>query len=256
MRTVMKSGKHVWLAGMILMCGVVNGASSGGPVVVELFESQGCSSCPPSERVMSRLKQEFGESVLLLTFHVDYWDYLGWKDAFSDPRNTERQKMYGRAFAQDSIYTPEMVIGGESGFNGSDLGQAQQEIRERLSSERPLLQVSLSPKTSHVGILSVHLPKELASGAREMLAVMIEDAQAVQVLRGENRGVTMSGQFAVRSIVMMPAPSNGLSRVRLTLPSDANSDRVHVAVLVRGDSSKILSAASVPWTAEESKLHS
>jgi len=66
----------------------------------------------------------------------------------------------------------------------------------------------------------------------------------------------MSGQFAVRSIVMMPVPSLGLSRVMLTLPSDANSDRVRVAVLVRGDSPKILSAASVPWTAKESKIHS
>src|SRR5579863_10517778 len=106
----MKSGKHVWAAIMILICGSAGWAASGGPVVVELFESQGCSSCPPSERVMSRLKQEFEDSVLLMTFHVDYWDYLGWKDTFSDPRNTERQKMYGRAFAQDSIYTPEMVI--------------------------------------------------------------------------------------------------------------------------------------------------
>ena len=87
---------------------------SAPPVVVELFESQGCSSCPPSERTMSRLKQEFGDSVILLTFHVDYWDSLGWKDTFSDGAYTERQKMYAHAFAQDSIYTPEMVVGGRS----------------------------------------------------------------------------------------------------------------------------------------------
>src|SRR5471030_2896515 len=112
-----------WLRSSIIGCLLLQSATGwtagNSPVVVELFESQGCSSCPPSERTVDSLAKEFGESVIFLVFHVDYWDYLGWKDVFSDARYTERQKMYGRAFAQDSIYTPEMVIGGEVGFNGA-----------------------------------------------------------------------------------------------------------------------------------------
>src|SRR5690242_12165949 len=94
-------------------------AMDRSPVVVELFESQGCSSCPPAEKVMEKLEQAFGNAILPLIHHVDYWDQLGWKDTFSDSRATERQKRYGRLFQQDSIYTPEMVIQGEVGFVGS-----------------------------------------------------------------------------------------------------------------------------------------
>src|SRR6266700_2352979 len=109
----------------VILFAAVKGWSAGpSPIVVELFESQGCSSCPPAERVMADLQREFGTSVLLLTYHVDYWDYLGWKDTFSDHPYTNRQKLYARAFGQDSIYTPEMVVQGETGCNGADQGTA------------------------------------------------------------------------------------------------------------------------------------
>src|SRR5437016_5783549 len=88
------------------------GAMPTTPVVVELFESEGCSSCPPAERVMQTLEKDFGPSIVLLTYHVHYWDYLGWKDPFSDSKYTDLQNEYARTFRQDSVYTPEMVVQG------------------------------------------------------------------------------------------------------------------------------------------------
>jgi hypothetical protein len=208
------------------------------PVVVELFESQGCSSCPPSEGVMKALAKEFGPSVILLTFHVDYWDYLGWKDTFSDPRWTERQKYYGQAFQQDSIYTPEMVVQGESGFVGSNLSRARSEVQRRVSAGR--LAFSLKAARGAEGIhVTAQFPPDLAAKAGRLTLVRVENSAYVQVLRGENRGETMSGDFAVRDIAIMPAPHEGRSAQILHATS---SGPTRVAVLVADSRDAIIAA--------------
>src|SRR5262249_37296652 len=127
--------KRILPLGVVLAQSLAAPARATAPVAVELFESQGCSSCPPAERTMEKLEQEFGPGVLLMTFHVHYWDHLGWKDTFSDSRFTDRQNAYARSFNQDTVYTPEMVINGEVGFTGSDDSRARREIRQRLDSQ-------------------------------------------------------------------------------------------------------------------------
>jgi len=196
---------------------------------------------------MSELKQEFGDSVILLTFHVDYWDSLGWKDTFSDPRWTERQKMYGQAFSQSSIYTPEMVIDGDVGFNGADGRRAQDEVSSRLSTRKGSLDLALIAKSAKSIELSIHLTPELAKLAKELLAVIVEDDSPVYVRRGENRGETMSGDFAVRAMRSVSVGSGGQAHVVLALPSGVDPARSRVAILVRGESPKIISAQSIPW---------
>src|SRR5579859_3352081 len=93
-----------------------------GPLLVELFTSQGCSSCPPAERLLNGwgMEQFRAGRIIPLAFHVDYWDYLGWKDPFSQRSFTERQSRYAQALHSDSIYTPQMVVAGKVGFVGSD----------------------------------------------------------------------------------------------------------------------------------------
>jgi hypothetical protein len=218
-------------------------AVTPSPVVIELFESQGCSSCPPAERVMQKLRETFGTDVILLTFHVDYWDYLGWKDTFSDSRFTERQKAYGRAFGQDSIYTPEMVIQGERGFVGSDLPRAISEIRARQIEPRPPLNVHIVPLSSSRAQVTAQLPPSLVSSAEEITVVVYENAEPIHVLRGENRGETMSGDFAVRTILKKPVSSSKSTTFDVEIDPHWNRAKLRVAVLVRGDSSKIIAAA-------------
>ena len=84
----------------------------GAPVGIELFPSQGCSSCPPADAVLGSLARR--PDIVALSFHVDYWNYLGWKDPFSSPETTARQRLYGHALHQESIYTPEMVVDGRA----------------------------------------------------------------------------------------------------------------------------------------------
>jgi len=247
MTSMIRPYLYTSMACLSLFLGGEGWARTSVPIVVELFESQGCSSCPPSERVMASLRNDFGDSVILLTFHVDYWDNLGWKDAFSDPHWTERQKMYGRAFSQDSIYTPEMVIDGEVGFNGADGRRAEEEVHSRLSSSKGPVHLTLSPKSATTTQLSVRLSPELVEGSNELLVVIVEDASPVHVLRGENRGETMTGNFAVRGLKSIPFSSKALAVTTLALPPGADPARTRVGVLVRGNTSRFLSAQMVPW---------
>ena len=93
-------------------------AQQAGPVVLELYTSQGCSSCPPADALFAHLAQR--DDVIALALHVDYWDYLGWKDAFARPRHTARQKAYAKAARSRTIFTPEMIVQGEDRVKGHD----------------------------------------------------------------------------------------------------------------------------------------
>lgn len=106
-------------------------AQSRAPVVVELFTSEGCSSCPPADALLMRLARGVPDvDVIPLSEHVDYWNSLGWKDPFSAQLFSARQQDYGRLFRLESVYTPQMVVNGEVQFNGSDRTRAEQEIRK------------------------------------------------------------------------------------------------------------------------------
>src|SRR5579863_2761125 len=230
--------RSVFIGIVGLLAGAVSwaGTPATGPVVVELFESQGCSSCPPAESLMKELQQKYGSGVILLTFHVDYWDNLGWKDTFSDARYTERQRFYAEAFNQSSMYTPEMVVQGESGFVGSDGRQAQSEINSRLAQARPLFTLTAHSTSggSHTVDIQVQLPAELARATQRLTVVLYENAPSVKVLRGENRGETMGGDFAVRDIKEMPAPQNGHSSINLSLQNISDPTHAGIVVLVQG----------------------
>lgn len=185
---------------------------------------------------MDALQKEFGSSVALLTFHVDYWDHLGWKDPFSSPEFTERQKMYGQAFNQSSIYTPEIVIQGKAGFVGSDLRAARRVIQEELRQQRSSVDVRLKPsgKATEVGL---KLAADVAGAAKTAEIILFENAPAVAVLRGENAGVTMSGRYAVRSVQRIPL-SAGQGRTTVTVPSQGGG-----VSLIRGESGAILATS-------------
>src|SRR5215218_8363456 len=101
------------------------------PVLVELFTSEGCSSCPPADKNLTFLENQQPvrqAEIITLAFHVDYWDRLGWKDRFSSPLFSRRQEIYSEALKLDSSYTPQMIVDGETEFVGSDSGKAAKEI--------------------------------------------------------------------------------------------------------------------------------
>ena len=177
------------------------------PVLVELFTSEGCSSCPPADALLLKLDRTQpvpGALVIPLSEHVDYWDHLGWRDPFSSPVFSRRQEGYGQRFHLPSVYTPEAVIDGNTEALGSDTRQVQDAIRQSLKTDK--LQVRVSPVFRNVhGVPVVHAQVDASGkpadrGAQVRLA-LAESAVVSDVLRGENSGRKLDHVAVVRSLL-------------------------------------------------------
>ncbi len=125
--------KSTATAALIAMISATSVGAEGGPVVVELFTSQGCSSCPPADALMHELAKR--DDVIGLALHVDYWDYIGWKDEFADPSHTERQRGYARQGGRTMIYTPQLVINGQEDVVGAKGRELSRLIDDYLSAK-------------------------------------------------------------------------------------------------------------------------
>lgn len=179
------------IAGWIALAGAAHAAET---VVVELFTSQGCSSCPPADRILGELAQE--ENVIALGFHVDYWDYLGWKDEFASAEHTERQRAYARAMGERAVYTPQMVVGGIDHVVGSRGMKVAKLIQKH--AERPMpVTVQLERNGDTVTVR--------ASSSESIPAVVVQLAtyspkETVDIRRGENGGRKLTYHNVVRKI--------------------------------------------------------
>ncbi len=212
--------------------------------VVELFTSQGCSSCPPADRILAELSREDG--VLALAWHVDYWDYIGWKDTLALPESTARQRAYALQFNATSVYTPQAVVNGAAGFIGSH----EAELRSALSAT-PLaltgLEITRSPRSITVGLPAIAAP------AGDMLVELIyfEPETAVEITRGENAGKTAQYHNAVRGMTVLGLWSGEARRIEMPLSEmDAHAAK-GCAVIIRaldgeGRPHRILGAALLP----------
>jgi hypothetical protein len=162
------------------------------PVVVELFTSQGCSSCPPADSFLGRLTDR--RDVLPLAFHVDYWDYIGWKDPFASKDSTERQYSYGHALGLNMVYTPQMVIGGIHDVVGSNEDSVTQVIAA--DANRPKLKLSVVRDDK--GAYKVEIPAGTANAPATVWLALFDHAHKTQVQRGENSGATLTEYNIVR----------------------------------------------------------
>jgi hypothetical protein len=169
--------------------------SAEGPVVLELFTSQGCSSCPPAERLLSKLAAAgaLGDrAVAPLAFHVDYWNDLGWADPFSLPAWTERQHQYARALKDDRVYTPELVIGGAAGVVGSNTAAVAEAIQR---APRPALLAATAAWSAESVAVTATAPADA-----DVWVAVWEGRTTTQVTRGENAGETMGSDRVVRRL--------------------------------------------------------
>ncbi|MEM9863798.1 MAG: DUF1223 domain-containing protein, partial [Myxococcota bacterium] len=159
-------------------------ATSGGrPVaLVELFTSEGCSSCPPADEVLRGLD---GEGIIPLSFHVDYWNRLGWRDPFSDAAFTERQRAYARVFDEGRVYTPQAVVNGRFGLVGSRAAALRARIREASRLTGATVELSLHRDGRE---LEVSHEVEGASAQAAVHLALVESQLETNVRRGENRG--------------------------------------------------------------------
>jgi hypothetical protein len=178
------------------------------PVVVELFTSEGCSSCPPADRVLARLAADQpvpAAQTIVLSEHVDYWNRLGWRDPFSSEAFSARQRAYdGAVFRSGQVYTPQMVIGGQLQVVGSDYPAVVDAIRQVAAQPQPFsVTLALNADPSGIG---VHVAAAPASGTAitrnvEVIVALVEDGLTREVLAGENGGKTLSHAGVVRTLM-------------------------------------------------------
>jgi hypothetical protein len=211
------------------------------PALIELFTSQGCSSCPPAEAVLNTWGMELFNSgkALPLAFHVDYWDNLGWKDPFSSALFTARQSMYAKSLGDPSLYTPEMVVEGRVGFVGSDLSRAQKEISLPAN---PSANVAFACRLASHSVTvktTASFPSANTAGpglSPGFYAVVFENGLSTDVTGGENQGRHLTENFVVRNLKELEtSENNGVFIGQVVVPLEPNwvQSRLGVAVFAQ-----------------------
>jgi hypothetical protein len=169
------------------------------PVVVELFTSQGCSSCPPADRLLGELSRR--PDVIALSVHVDYWDYIGWKDPFATAASTARQHSYAQALRQRYVYTPEMVFNGAAHDPGTNRARVERMLKQ--AADRAGARVNPLLSALGAGRALIQLPKAPGVPVADIWLLSVDPRHVTAVGRGENRGVTLTNFNVVRSIARL-----------------------------------------------------
>lgn len=213
-------------AGLLCAIGAVRAAPR--PAVVELFTSEGCSSCPPAEAFIGELAHR--RDVLALAFHVDYWDDLGWRDRFGIPEATPRQRGYAKSLHLSTVYTPQVVIDGQYDVVGSDRQKIVATVRDPRGGVPVLLAV-------HDGEVFIDLMSQTGITSSEVLLVAYQRTAVSAIGRGENAGRTLTEYNIVRGIRHLGQYLGAAHQYRAavsTLPGGATDIAVLVQSLGQG----------------------
>jgi hypothetical protein len=211
--------------------------------VLELFTSQGCSSCPKADALLEKMGEQ--DDLITLAYHVDYWDYIGWQDTFGDKANTKRQRDYAAAWGSSRIFTPQLVVNGACGVVGSK----QDEVDAAIDAATMPLTVSLKPDTADV--LDVTVPGAEIKGVNSAVVWLVTyiDRAEVEIGRGENKGRKIAYTQVVTGKQPLGSwqPATG-ANVRLSLDKVLTGGANGGAILVQEDRNglpgPILGAAS------------
>lgn len=188
---------------------ITNEMTSNKLVVAELFTSQGCSSCPPAEELLGSFSKQ-NPNLVLLSFHVDYWDYLGWKDVFGNADYSNRKKQYGTIFNISSIYTPQLIINGKSEFVGSNQGKLNTEYSNKaieISNENEIKILNL--KKSEETVSCSYSINNLSKQTKYLNVALVSNEETTKVARGENRGETLKSYNVVKYFKVMTPKTSG-----------------------------------------------
>lgn len=209
-----------------------NTTVSQSAVLVELFTSEGCSSCPPADdnlKRLAKLADDKGFPIYTLSYHVDYWDYLGWKDRFSSAEATKRQRRYSAAFQSKRIYTPQFVVNGQWEFVGSNRTHTLAAILKAMEQNIPAA-INVSAKSVQSSIHIEYSASGIAEGNRLVIA-LAQNAATTDVARGENSGRTLKHIHVVRDFKELLA--NDSVDVAFDQPADFDEAKYHVLAYVQ-----------------------
>ncbi len=229
-------------------------AAERAPVVLELFTSEGCSSCPAADAVLVEFERSpplAGVEIIPLGEHVDYWHRLGWRDPFSAPLFSQRQEAYSEVFGPNRVYTPQMVVDGQREFVG-DRSLAIRAIQTAAASPKVPLELSLVPRCGDPAELKIEIRRPPSDAAAELMLALTESGLSSRVSQGENAGRTLRHSAAVRRLWSLgvvppgPKPYRASSPVSLERGWNRGSLRL-VAFLQEPKSRRILGAATLPF---------
>jgi hypothetical protein len=216
-------------------------ASTAPKAVVELFTSQGCSSCPAADALLGRLAQR--DDVLAISLSVDYWDYLGWRDTLAQAKFAERQKAYARALGDGMVYTPQAVVNGVVHVNGSDEDNITRAI-EKTSKVIAHIPVRLSPVDGKLVVEVGSAPQGAATKDATLWLAVMSKSVDVPITRGENKGKTITYSNVVRELIPIGLWNGKPTTVQLERHSITHKGAERYAVLLQqGHAGPIVGAA-------------
>jgi len=229
--------RKLWAILCVAAFSFAQSASAQNTIVVELYTSQGCSSCPPADKLLHDLAKR--DDIIALALHVDYWDYIGWKDEFADPRFTERQKGYARAAGARSIYTPQMIIGGQDHVIGTRPGEVTTHL-SRHSTKSPAIEIVTERSGASATVRAQAV--ERVTGGVIVQVVTYRPTFTVSIKRGENAGRTLDYANVVTSWTEAERwNGRGSYQFNVTLPTADPA----VVLFQRPDHGEILAAAHI-----------
>ena len=245
--------------------GLVLANGTRSPVLVELFTSEGCSSCPPADELLNRLDQSqpvAGAEVIALSEHVDYWNRLGWADPFSSAQFSERQNDYANLFGPDEIYTPQMIVDGRAQFVGSNSSRASSAIATAARDPKAEMTVTLAKRATSladevpIDIHVANLPSVSAGDTAELMLAITESGLRSNVSRGENSGRKLIHTAVVRKLSnlgLVDSTSGSFSsKASATIEKGWTRNNLKAVVFVQERASRrVLGAASVSLVPSE-----
>ena len=211
-------------------------------VVLELYTSQGCSSCPAADALLEKLKKEFDKNVFAITYHVDYWNYLGWQDPFSKPEYAQKQRDYNVKFRNSSNYTPQVVVNEKEHFVGSNASKMY-EVIERYSNRKSSNQiVILKTKINKNSVqFDYRINGDLTN--KKIRAVLVLDQRVTEVKRGENGNKTLTNSnivIAEKTILIQESQDGAY----ISIPEIVDSqEKIQLLLILENEEYDITAAA-------------
>jgi hypothetical protein len=216
-----------------------------GFVVLELFTSEGCSSCPPADNLLAKIQKESdGKPIYILAYHVDYWDRLGWKDMFSSADYSKRQILYGKWLNTSSVYTPQVIVNGKAEFVGSNESAIRNAISVQLAL-KPKTELKFQVRQDNQKLMVQYQATNAAKNDNLLIAVLQKKAET-KVERGENAGHILEHVQIVRKLDAERLNSSGQGGFEIDLPKGFNTNNGEILGLIQDQNNgEILAVAEL-----------
>jgi hypothetical protein len=220
---------------------LINSKDAKGYVIMELFTSQGCSSCPPADEILGKYAMKNDEHIIPLAFHIDYWDRLGWTDSFSNSKYTRRQQDYAAKLGLESVYTPQLILNGQKELVGSEAGAIATVVNDLLK-EQPAVSINISDKVIAGNRITIRYSLDNRVSNSSINAALVERAVSTHIKAGENRGVKLNNYNVVRDFTTTQLPVTA-GTITLGLPMGGIAAEFSIVLFVQDNASGKITGA-------------